>query len=320
MTKLKRKRSKHPKKKINKNRLKLEQSKISSNLLNPVVSLQEVDDATLLNNNEDTSVYLIPKDPQVLYAYWNLSLKDKEKLIFLKFYCLEDPGYNFYVSVDTSQNSKYIKLPEDNLTYYCELGFGDVEGNFFKISSSNTIYMQRSKPSERTDIIWSEGNHSNKQSIFVCPKGKVEGIDKKIIIDYYSKIAAKNNRKEISLNAKISQYPDVLDEEFFINIFKEIGISDADICTISSEIMYPGASEGFQDQDLFLDVKAELKINAKTNPNAKLSLNNKEVELNKDGTYSITIPFDLKNILINFCAENLDKSRVLKVSRNFLEI
>jgi hypothetical protein len=122
-----------------------------------------------------TSLALIARDPNWIYAYWEIapsSLETVRKNIGERFHqaafvlrmydvtCVDFNGYNanhwFDIEVGPQAGNWYVNIWSDNVSYCADIGLRLPDGNFFVLARSNSVTTPRKVQSWRTEQIWME--------------------------------------------------------------------------------------------------------------------------------------------------------------------
>jgi len=107
-----------------------------------------------------TYLYLLPRDPHTIYAYWEIneldvhnarqtsSINMQDATYTLRLYdvsLIDFNGGNANSQIDFDElymNSRYIKVPHDNAFYCAEIGIRQKDGRFIPLCRSNTVHTQ----------------------------------------------------------------------------------------------------------------------------------------------------------------------------------
>jgi len=106
---------------------------------------------SLPSGYEENTLFLLVQSPRVLYVYWELSpgqrlaLAEKGRLQLR----LNTHGPEIYRchNIDPSWDSFYFKGVVPGREYYCEIGVQNVNGEFYPLIYSNTVFTPPEKPS-----------------------------------------------------------------------------------------------------------------------------------------------------------------------------
>ncbi len=254
------------------------------------------------------------------------------RLYEISFIDFNGSNANHYFDMDVGPftNSWYINLWTDNGAYCAELGLRTSDGKFYKIVRSNYIHTPRAVSSNRSDLVWMEVKDTEKPAAYVelrSKKGAAKsqgGLRVRRIYLTDEEIAAYYSRHFYLLKKILSQRlsPQELEElnnspEGIGMLFGPLTIDEIlqgkfthrqflrKIRSGSSEemIVEEGASirETVKKHGFFFEIGTELIVYGRTEPDAKVTLEGKAVNLRSDGTFSlryilndITIPLGFK--------------------------
>lgn len=133
-------------------------------------------------NYGTTSLTLIARDPNWIYAYWEVSLSAVDPIRrivgdevnraahVLRMYDVTAVDFNgnnanhwFDIEVGPHSNNWYINLWIDNVSYFAEIGLRLPDGRFFAFTRSNSVTTPRKVQSWRTEQIWMEVKDSTQE-------------------------------------------------------------------------------------------------------------------------------------------------------------
>jgi len=122
-----------------------------------------------------THCVLIPRDPNYIYAYWNYTQEDIDKLrnqlkfedgdsqLILRVYDISQVRFNgsnanhtWDLDVGFSAKDWYIHVWQDNADYCAEFGIRYGEDQFIPLMRSNTVRTPPKSASTRNDLIWQD--------------------------------------------------------------------------------------------------------------------------------------------------------------------
>lgn len=119
----------------------------------------------------DTRIVLLVRDPEWVYAYWEINDATRQELklprnghskrLVVRMYRVdgrdwpkETAQYFFDIDVGPYANNWYVKLPETDARWASELGMYDDESNYIVICRSNVIQTPRDRMSDDVDSEW----------------------------------------------------------------------------------------------------------------------------------------------------------------------
>ncbi|MGH2769902.1 MAG: DUF4912 domain-containing protein [Actinomycetota bacterium] len=99
----------------------------------------------------ETRVVLLPVDPYLVHAYWDLSRSDRQRASSasgaLRFFDVTSAEARFDVEIELAARNWYVPLRSPGKSYRVELGRRTEDGEFVAIAGSNPIEMPRASPS-----------------------------------------------------------------------------------------------------------------------------------------------------------------------------
>ncbi|MBU0650946.1 DUF4912 domain-containing protein [bacterium] len=211
-------------------------------------------------------IILLVRDPHWLFAYWDLSGSIVEHLksefgadvingskMVLRVKDVTDanpdnPANYYDVFLDYGTANWYINVPCSNRSYCTELGFITSDGRYILIIRSNTVISPRDTVSDVVDEEW-------------------------MSLDF-DKLYALSGGIQMGLSS----------EELRRMMKQRIEHVLSSGSVPSSHIL---AGQAKQDRAFFLVVNTELVLYGKTVPDAKLTIQDKPIKINEDGSFSI---------------------------------
>ncbi|MBF0479808.1 MAG: DUF4912 domain-containing protein [Candidatus Omnitrophica bacterium] len=162
---------------------------------------QFIENYSLPEQYETTSLTLIVRDPFWIYVYWNVSQASLQNIrsamgdhqffnakYILRMYdvsLINFDGHNannsFDVEVNSAARDTYINLWADGVSYCADLGLMNDQGNFFVLSRSNFVTTQRAGLSGHTDSAWMNVENGDPANAYILEKaGRIQKSDRKI--------------------------------------------------------------------------------------------------------------------------------------------
>jgi len=131
----------------------------------------EAPEAELPPEYGDTKVVLLVRDPEWVFAYWELNDETRaryglpregfNKRLVLRVYNVtgrkwpeEKAQYCFDIDVGPYANNWYIRVPESDASWVAELGLFEDDGTYVPIVASNVAHVPRQGMSAETDEQW----------------------------------------------------------------------------------------------------------------------------------------------------------------------
>ncbi|MDE1919958.1 MAG: DUF4912 domain-containing protein [Candidatus Omnitrophica bacterium] len=125
-----------------------------------------IDSTELPTLSQRTRCVLMPRDPNVIYAYWDYSPKDMERLhqqfksktkdlkFVLRVHSTVSPARD--IEVGPTTKDAYINVGQDNAGYCVEVGVAGGKNHFTALTRSNTVQTPAKTASKRNDLIWQD--------------------------------------------------------------------------------------------------------------------------------------------------------------------
>lgn len=236
---------------------------------------------------------------------------------------------NHYFDMDVGPfaNSWYINLWSDNGAYCAEIGLRTPDGKFYKIARSNFMTTPRAGSSHRSDLIWMEVKEEDASAyVELRPKRMVKSHEPKLRIRriYLSdaEIAAYYSRHFYLLKQILAKRLSPQELEDLHNTIEGIGFNISldeilqgkfthrqflrKIRSGSSEemVIEEGASvrDVITKRGFFFEIGTELIVYGRTEPDAKVTLEGKDIKLRSDGTFSLRYVLNDTKIPLGFKA------------------
>lgn len=266
----------------------------------------------------DTKVVLLVRDPEWIFAYWEMNQETRRKFglirgahsrsLALRVYELDNPQrkepYDMLVNDYTS--SWYIRIPGQGSRFKVDLGIYDEKGKFLSISTSNIVEIPRMGISEHVDVEFAEIND-----------------------EIYGQILHLSGGVRVSERLGSDEFLRSLQQRIFESLlggpFSSAGISSAGLSSGSLSSFGFGSSSGLfsgqfssaalssaglpvfrmptaggestvqrvraQKDDFWLEVGVDVIVYGATEPTAKVKFMGQEIKLNQDGTFRFRMVF-----------------------------
>lgn len=269
----------------------------------------EEDERELPLEYGETKVVLLVRDPEWIFAYWEIDTATRRKYaipkgrhnktLILRVIELDDDDdvVNSYdVGVNDHTASWYVRIDHPDHRYIVELGVLEKEGGFDVIATSNEVRVPRRTIAEETDLEFAEIND-----------------------EIYSQLVHLSGGTKIRERLGSDEFLRSLQERVTVSLgggaLFSGGLSSADILGGSSALygvssalysgalgsavfsaMLPGAGgegalkdtvESRKGRDFWLEVGVDVIVYGATEPDAKVHLMGEEIELNEDGTFRL---------------------------------
>ncbi len=240
---------------------------------------------------------LLVVDPYWLHVYWELTANKKQEIFskydldtpteYLRVYRLIEGREELYYELEIVRSTKnwYLNVNSPDTEFVVVLGFKDKEGNFIEILRSNKVTTPPDNIRESEDEVL---------------QAKMVDSDKLIVASMRRDLLNSSSQEVV-----ISQLAKTLIGK------KKLWSGDfAD--TLSKK--KKEEDEKIRKRGLFLKVGTDLVVYGQTLPTAKLKLMGEEVELDKDGKFSVKFNLPVGTYVIPI--EATDGIETLKITIN----
>lgn len=315
-----------------------------------------------------TQCVLIARDPHYIYAYWDYTEHDIDRVRNeLKFESediqlvlrVHDVTGNHTWDLDVGFSTKnwYIHVWQDNSDYYAKLGIRGGNDHFVPLTQSNTAHTPPASASKRNDLIWQEIKAHKESQPYIeeaiksrykryhkfieqsskkktpqrkqAKKPRVYHLTAQDIRAYYMHLFARVSRKgRKALQSRLQAQGQALSMEELLK-GRLGGISWQKVRPLLTfpdliKHTHTGASENkagpeslssfknsasdvrLNKRKFFFEIWAEVIVYGRTEANATVTLNQKGVKLNPDGTFSMRYALPDGEIPFKFIAQSSD--------------
>lgn len=246
----------------------------------------------------DNKIVLLARDPWWIFAYWEI-LKGKEEEVIkkiessgdniaksiLRVYDVTDINFNgknahsfFDIDLKGLANSWYINVATPGRAWIVDIGIITKKGSFYPLARSNVIKTPRFGMSDQLDAEW------------MVPEE-----------DYW---------KMFGLSGGFGVGKGSLEVREMIKKRLEEQISSGGISSGASFYRKPG------ERKFWLVVNCELIVYGATEPDAKLTVQGKNVKLREDGTFTLrfALPYGKQVIPVEAASkDNIDHRRITPI-------
>ena len=241
-----------------------------------ITSQQEpdYDSKSLPEGYGSTEAFLLPRDPYWMYIYWEITenaIKDIISTIgeavfssskrIIRVYQVDDndvPVSFVDIPVIFEAKNWYINVSESGKAYMCEIGILTPEGRFIGIAKTNKVSLPKAGVSDVIDEKWMIVNQEFEKLL------EISGVD------YIGKGSAE-------IAKSLAQRWEMLKSVFS-------RVSSFGISSISSQQVL---KEEKKERGFWLVADCELVVYGATDPKATLSVGDRRINLNPDGTFAL---------------------------------
>lgn len=251
-----------------------------------------------------TLVVLLPRDPQWMFAYWEVTeqtardIKQQhgEEIFYwtqavLRMHQVspENPRASLRhtdVNVVLDSRNWYLHADSEGSTWYVELGLKTPDGKFILIAKSNTVTLPMASVSTQVDEKWATLKDEMEKVLAASGGGKL-------------------GTGSMELTRRLSQRWSMLSQ---ISSWKSSGaISSFGVAKV------PGPKKG---RMFWLVADCELIVYGATEPDAAVTIADKPIELYPDGTFSLrfALPDTKLELPIKAVSGDRVEERVIKIT------
>lgn len=275
----------------------------------PAPHALENEDRELPRGYGDTKIVAMVRDPRWIFAYWEVSHEKKTilskmgldvKRLILRIYDITNvvfDGFNansfFEIETNESTDNWYINLPGAARTWCIDLGVKTSDGSFILIARSNTVVTPREMPllSEQPQ------QQPGRESVWI-PSEQMFRKMRKIAEGAFSLDAPESGESSSGNRPQAAGF----------GISSDTFSPSSDIFSSLSPVPGSDSKKTFR-----LIVNTELIVFGATEPDAKLTIQGKPVQLRPDGTFSIrfALPDGVQVIPVRATNADGDMTRVI---------
>ena len=218
-----------------------------------------------------TQCVLIPRDPNFIYAYWDYSEEDINRVrgqlkfeggdsqLILRVYDItlikfngSNANHTWDLDVGFSTKNWYIHVWQDNADYCAELGIRYGENHFIPLTRSNMVRTPPKSASKRDDLIWQDIKSRSESRPYL----------KENIRERYQKIMQQRSKKALHKSRKVRIYQLTVQDirAYYMKLFSWVsrrgkkwgGVSWQKVRPLMTnpdliKEIHPGASEEFSE-------------------------------------------------------------------------
>ena len=245
----------------------------SSNLGN--AERKQAQEPDLPKEYGDTKIIALVRDPLWIHTYWEINSRKIEDLkgmlgneyesasLVLRVHEVTGLDFNgensrsyFDINVDKQARSWYINVGNPDNEFVVDLGMMTSSGQFILIARSNRIKTPRADASQNIDEKWM------------------------LVEEHYSKIfemsgGGKTGKGSADIMAQITK-----------RLFSEMNMSSGTLSSASSDTI-AAQKKVKEEEGFWFKVGTELIIYGETLPDAKVVMDDEEIKLRPDGSFSL---------------------------------
>ncbi|MGD1900492.1 MAG: DUF4912 domain-containing protein [Phormidesmis sp.] len=273
--------------------------------------------AELPSGYGESRIVLMPRDPQWAYAYWDIPNEHKQELrnqggrrLALRFYDVTDIDINSQSPHSLQQyecgemaREWYLPVPVSDRDYTVEVGYICDDGRWLMLSRSAPIRIPPVYPSDWIEdqfitIDWNQELRGRTFAKLIPPSQKAAagqtgyGKEDELYDDIFAKArSAEEQRIAGSLFGSMHQVPEQAVSSFVFPSGAGLwALPTASGVNMSGAGMFASAPP-IKPRKFWLVADAELIVYGATEPDATVTIDGKEIELEPDGTFRFHVSF-----------------------------
>ena len=300
----------------------------------------------LPNGYGESRIVLMPRDPQWAYAYWDVPNENKEELrrqggqqLALRIYDVTDIDINHQAPhsvqeylCDELAREWYLPIPVSDRDYVADIGYRCADGRWLVLARSASVSIPPVYPSDWIEdafitVDWNEDLKGKTLYNLVPPAkkqamGAASGVTTEVG-QLYDKVFGMTQQTESmrmagSLFGSMQQTPEAAVSSY---VFPS-GAGMWAIPTASGQNMSGvGLSSGdvapAKPRKFWLIADAELIVYGATEPDATVTIGDRKIELNSDGTFRFQMSFQDGVIDYPIKAVAVDGEQTRSIHMNF---
>ena len=290
----------------------------------------------------ESRIVLLPRDPQWAYAYWDVPNAHKEELrrqggqqLAIRIYDVTDIDINNQAAhsvqeylCDEMAREWYLPIPVSDRDYAADIGYRCADGRWLILARSATVSIPPVYPSDWIEdafvtVNWDD-NLEGKTVYELVPPAKKQAMSAEAAKSntLYSNVFGMNAQTESmrmagSLFGSNQQTPESAVSSF---VFPS-GAGMWAIPTASGQNMsgagFSGDLGGARPRKFWLIADAELIVYGATEPDATVTIGDRQIQLNPDGTFRFQMSFQDGVIDYPIKAVAVDGEQTRSIHMNF---
>ncbi|MEO1799946.1 MAG: DUF4912 domain-containing protein, partial [Cyanobacteria bacterium J06629_2] len=285
------------------------------NLMETLASVDQ-DLGELPDGYGESRIMLMPRDPQWAYAYWDVPNAHKEELrrqggqqLAIRIYDVTDVDLNSQAAhsvqeylCDEMAREWYLPIPVSDRDYVADIGYRCADGRWLVLARSATVSIPPVYPSDWIEdafitVNWEEDLKGKTLYNLVPPAKKQamngEGAPENRLYDAVFGMTqdTESMRMAGSLFGSMQQTPEAAVSSY---VFPS-GAGMWAVPTASGQNMsgagFSGDLGGARPRKFWLVADAELIVYGATEPDATVTIGDRQIKLNSDGTFRFQMSF-----------------------------
>ena len=264
----------------------------------------------------ESRIVLMPRDPQWAYAYWDIPNEHKEELrsqggqqLALRIYDVTDIDINYQTShsvqeylCDEMAREWYLPIPVSDRDYVAEIGYRCGDGRWLVLARSASVRIPPVYPSDWIEdafitVNWEEELKGKTFYELIPPAKKQAGVKSAEGNKLYEQIFDLTQSTEAmriagSLFGSMQQTPEqAVSSYIFPSGVGMWAVPTASGVNMSGVGMFSASAAPARPRKFWLIADAELIVYGATEPDATVTIGDREIKLNPDGTFRFQMSF-----------------------------
>ncbi len=263
----------------------------------------------------ESRIVLLPRDPQWAYAYWDVPNEHKEELrrqggqqLALRIYDVTDIDINYQAPhsvqeylCDEMAREWYLPIPVSDRNYVADIGYRCADGRWLVLARSASVSIPPVYPSDWMEdafitVNWEEGLKGKTFYELVPPAKKQAGVKSAEGSKLYEQVFDMTQSTEAmriagSLFGSMQQAP----EQAVSSYIFPSGVGMWAVPNVSglnmSGVGFSASAAPARPRKFWLIADAELIVYGATEPDATVTIGDREIKLNPDGTFRFQMSF-----------------------------
>jgi uncharacterized protein len=312
-------------------------------------SLADVDEALpdLPGGYGESRIFLLPRDPQWAYAYWDISNEHKNELraqggqqLALRLYDITDIDINYQAPhnlqeypCDEMAREWYMPIPVSDRDYMMEIGYRTWDGRWLILARSASMRIPPVYPSDWIEdhfltVGWEDDLRGKTIMTLVPPSQKtgMAGTDNGIYESVFGMAAdAEAMRIAGSLYGSMQHVPGSMQSSEIESLSSYVFPSGVGMwamptvsgLNMSGVGMFSASAAPIRPRNFWLIADAELIVYGATEPDATVYVDGEPIELSPDGTFRFQMSFQDGHLKFPIVAVAADGEQTRSVRMDF---
>jgi hypothetical protein len=267
----------------------------------------------------ESRIVLLPRDPQMAYAYWDVPKEHREEVrrqggqrFALRFYDVTDIDLNHQnphslqqYDADEMARDWYIPVPVSDRDYIAEVGYVTGDGNWLMLARSLPVHIPPVYPSDWYEehflpVNWDEDLRGKTLMTLVPPyRRSEEGMPTQAFTLAQSleiqRIAGSIFGSQHQVPGSLFGSQQMVGEQAVSSYIFPSGVGMGAVPTVSgltmSGVGFSASAPPIRSRKFWLVADAELIVYGATEPDATVTIGGRPITLNPDGTFRFQMSF-----------------------------